>query len=104
CIAEVVLVAAHWSGTRSGVLSLRAFAKGGYRLLQPCRPPLAPADRHKCSAEIVLGLAQLSGRCARGASKRLLRYNFIASGISTCAGLCWDGRCSGWSKASALAS
>jgi hypothetical protein len=24
--------------------------------------------------------------------------------ISTCAGLCWDGRCSGWSKASALAS
>ena len=24
--------------------------------------------------------------------------------ISTCAGSCWDGRCSGWSKASALAS
>jgi retron-type reverse transcriptase len=24
--------------------------------------------------------------------------------ISTCAGSCWDGRCSGWSKASVLAS
>jgi hypothetical protein len=39
-----------------------------------------------------------------GAASRKAHPSHRCWRISTCAGSCWDGRCSGWSKASALAS